>query len=52
MRIRGYHRYIINKERLLKVIDTYIERMVKDSLRYMNWAIKRFYKKLDNREGL
>ncbi|KKL45570.1 hypothetical protein LCGC14_2354340, partial [marine sediment metagenome] len=27
-------------------------RMVKDSLRYMNWAIKRFYKKLDNREGL
>ncbi|KKL58246.1 hypothetical protein LCGC14_1625160, partial [marine sediment metagenome] len=27
-------------------------RMVKDSLRYMNWAIKRFYKKLDNREVL
>ena len=46
MRIRGYHRYFINKEKHLRVIDTYIEKMFKAAFRYMYWATKRFYKKL------
>lgn len=46
MKIRGYHRYKIRQEKHMKVIDYKIIEMVKDSLKYQSYYIKKFWEKL------
>ncbi|KKN57627.1 hypothetical protein LCGC14_0559990 [marine sediment metagenome] len=47
MKIRNYYRYIIKKEQLMRVVDKYLDSIIKLTLKYMFFSIKKFYEKLD-----